>query len=724
MGQEPPGTQAQNYEQVQQELSHRLQFENLIASLAANFINIPTGNIDRGIDAALAAIAAFSGVDRSYIFLFSDDMQFMSNIYEWCSAGTRPCIGELQNLSLQRFPWFQERIMKLETVYVPRVADLPPEAQAEKDIFTSESIQSILNVPMVYQGKVIGFLGFDSVRQQKQWSDEIISLLEIAGEMFVNVLQRKQVEVVLHEGKRFLSDIFSSIQDGVSILDRDFTIVRVNPAMEKWYSHVLPLAGKKCYEAYHNRSAPCPTCPSRQTLETGAPAYEVVPKTGPGGKPVGWLDLYSFPLVDTGTGKVNGVIEYVRDISQRRRIEDERALLTQELLKTNKRLKALALRDPHTGLYNHRYLQEIIEAEFDRARRYAQALSVIMLDIDYFKSINDVYGHAFGDLVLKQFSKLLKKMVRRYDVPIRYGGEEFLVISAAMDLPSAIVVAQRMLNAMTLFEFGNKRHTVKLKLSIAVAAYPEDRVAKGIQLVEATEGILNRAKELGGNRVYSTFDVRKRRAQRNGHEKPSSIHALREQVEKLSKRANQGLIEAIFAFAKTIEVKDHYTGEHVENTVKYATGIARGLQLPEREVELIRQASMLHDLGKIGISEQILLKKGKLTPREFELIKKHPQIGVDIIRPIHFLHPIIPMLLYHHERWDGKGYPTGLKGEDIPIGARVVALADVYQALISDRPYRKAYAIDKAIEVISKGSSKYFDPAIVSVFLRIIRTIK
>jgi len=176
----------------------------------------------------------------------------------------------------------------------------------------------------------------------------------------------------------------------------------------------------------------------------------------------------------------------------------------------------------------------------------------------------------------------------------------------------------------------------------------------------------------------------------------------------------------VFAFAKTIELKDHYTGEHVEKTVQYAVAIAEGLSLPAYEVEKIREAAILHDLGKIGISEDILLKRKKLTKREYNIIKKHPQIGVDIIRPIHALHDLIPYILYHHERWNGQGYPHGLKGKEIPLGARIVAVADVYQALISNRPYREAYCEEEALKIVKDLAGSDFDPEVVETFLKVL----
>ncbi|MDD4980744.1 MAG: diguanylate cyclase [Candidatus Omnitrophica bacterium] len=422
---------------------------------------------------------------------------------------------------------------------------------------------------------------------------------------------------------------------------------------------------------------------------------------------------------------IDGVIE---DITERKKARQELELLNKELVKSNQKLKQLVLRDPHTGLFNHRYLGEVIEAEFHRAKRYAHPLSVMMLDIDYFKSVNDVYGHLFGDLVLKQLARQLKGVVRQYDIVIRFGGEEFMIVSPGIDRMQALTLARRILDAINLYNFGDKNQTVKLKLSIAVASYPEDRINKGMDLVAITDEILSKVKEYGGNNVYSILDINKkeRRESQNGRSgkvKPN-VKSLQDKIEKLTKRTNQSLIEAVFAFAKTIELKDHSTGEHVEKTVQYATQIGRALGLTEEEIDQIKQGTILHDLGKIGISEKILVKKLKLTRQEFEEIKKHPQIGVDIIRPIKFLHNIIPLILYHHERWDGRGYPNGLKGEEIPIGARVIALADVYQALTSDRPYRKAYSIEEALKIISKGSGTQFDPRMVTKFLQLLQPKK
>lgn len=414
----------------------------------------------------------------------------------------------------------------------------------------------------------------------------------------------------------------------------------------------------------------------------------------------------------------------LRAITGLKRAEDELQKVNKDLLISNKRLNQLALRDLHTGLYNHRYLAEIIDAEFYRSKKYGNAIAVVMLDVDYFKSINDTYGHKFGDMILKQLAQQLRKMIRQYDVIIRYGGEEFIIISPGTDRAQALMLAQRIIDAISLYNFGNKKTAIKLKVSLAAVSYPEDKVTSAMDLVKLSEQMLAKAKEEGGNRVYSSIDRKPGSKSAERYSGGENVGVLQKRLEKLHKEANESLIESIFAFAKTIEVKDHYTGEHVERTVKYATDIARALKLPSSEIEKVRQAAMLHDLGKIGISENILTKKSRLSKKEIEEIRKHPRIAADILRPIHVLTSIIPYILYHHERWDGKGYPTRLKGENIPLGARIVAIADVYQALISKRPYRKAFSKVEALKMIKEASGTQFDPRIVSTFLNIIKKEK
>jgi len=523
-----------------------------------------------------------------------------------------------------------------------------------------------------------------------------------------------RAEKELKKEKKFSENIINTTQAIVLVLDTKGRIVTFNPYMEEISGYELEeVKGKDWFEVFLPKEIREKTrevfLSAINDIQTKGNINAIITKDG---REI-WIAWFDKTIKDAD-GNIEGLLSTGVDVTESRRSEAQRD-------KFNKKLEQLALKDSHTGLFNHRYLEEALEINFSRAERESALLSVIMMDLDYFKSINDVYGHMFGDLVLKQFAKVLTKTIRPYDIAIRYGGEEFIIISPDTGRGGALILACRLLDKIQLHNFGNKKHSIKLKLSLAVATYPEDNVRNGMELVDLADHVLNKAKESGGNRVYSSMDT-KRAAERITQ--PTDIHLLKEKISKLTKRANQSLIEETLAFAKTLELKDHYTGEHVERTVYYAMRISQELKFPHEKIALVKQAAMLHDLGKVGISEHILQKKSKLNKKEFEEVKMHPQIGVDIIRPIHSLRPVIPALLYHHERWDGKGYPYGLKMQQIPLTARIITIADVYEALISDRPYRKAYSKEKAVTIIKKGSGTQFDPDVVNSFLKIIKEEK
>lgn len=386
------------------------------------------------------------------------------------------------------------------------------------------------------------------------------------------------------------------------------------------------------------------------------------------------------------------------------------------------RLKSLSLKDTHTGLYNYRYLMERLSTEFMRAKRYILSLSILMLDIDYFKSLNDVYGHQYGDSILKEFSSFLLKSCRGSDIVVRYGGEEFVILMPDTSKQGAMIFAERLPQTLQEHAFDKKDKRIKLKVSIGVANYPEDGLENVNNLLDAADAALRNAKENGGNCVcdFQKISFQELRKIVGGQNKENA-EKLKEKLFKMEGRTNQVLLETIYAFAKTIEARDFYTGKHGEDMISLATQIGKKLNLSDKEIDDIKHAAILHDLGKVGISDNILHRKGKLTKTEYEKIKKHPVIGAEIIRCVHFLKDVVPTVLYHHERYDGLGYVRGLKGEEIPLGARIIAVADVYQALISDRPYRKALSREEALRIIQNDAGAKFDPKIVKVFVEIMK---
>jgi len=425
-----------------------------------------------------------------------------------------------------------------------------------------------------------------------------------------------------------------------------------------------------------------------------------------------------------------GAFAYVQKplIVDELKIAIKNALEMQKLALDNKnlvdKLKELSLKDTHTELYNYRYLMDRLESEVKRARRYVFPLSVIMLDIDYFKSINDVYGHQYADMILKEFAQWLKDFARNVDIVTRYGGDEFVVVLPDTNKNGVIIFSERLLDDIGKHLFDPEGKSIKLKISIGLASFPEDGGDTGTAsgLINLADKALLNVKENGGNKFCAFKDIGKDIkgiVEKGGKE---NVEELREKLSKMSERVDKTLLESIYAFAKTIKAKDYYTGEHAENMVSIVIKIGEKLNLASAEIKTLEQAAILHDLGKVGVPNDILHKKEKLTKEEYEIIKKHPQIGAGIIRPIHFLGKLIPIILYHHERFDGLGYSAGLRGKEIPLGARIVAVADVYQALISDRPYRKAYSKEETLSIIQEGSGTQFDPEIVETLLAIMQS--
>jgi HD-GYP domain-containing protein (c-di-GMP phosphodiesterase class II) len=287
---------------------------------------------------------------------------------------------------------------------------------------------------------------------------------------------------------------------------------------------------------------------------------------------------------------------------------------------------------------------------------------------------------------------------------------------------NAYQVADRLKDKISLHKFKYKKFSINIKVSLGVVSSPGDNVYNAKDIINALNECLTVAKKKGGNKVilYAPHQHKQLVKEKKG----AGFDVFRNKIEKLNALLTRDLLEMIYGFARAIEAKDYYTGRHVEYTSMIAEKIAQELNLPVSEIENIKHAAALHDLGKVGINESILSKKGRLNEKEKEIIKGHPWTAAEILREIHALRGAIPAILYHHERFDGKGYPLGLKGEEIPVSARIVSLADVYQALVSDRPYRKAYSKKKAIDIIKKETGDHFDPKITKIFLKIINRIK
>jgi diguanylate cyclase (GGDEF)-like protein/putative nucleotidyltransferase with HDIG domain len=355
--------------------------------------------------------------------------------------------------------------------------------------------------------------------------------------------------------------------------------------------------------------------------------------------------------------------------------------------------------DELTGLFNLRYFHQRLNEEIARCLRFGDIFTLLFLDLDLFKSYNDIYGHLEGDKILQQVAKIISSSVRSIDIRFRYGGDEFAVILPQTPFDGTRNVAERILR-----EIETKLDTkgVPLTCSIGIASWPTNGLMQE-ELVRAADAALYYAKRTGRNRVCLASEV-------------ALSKAVAIQVGAENKKA---ILHTIYALAATVDAKDHYTYGHSQKVSKYATAIAEALGYPKDRIDTIRTAGLLHDIGKIGVSDDILRKLEPLSPEEWQPIYAHPDLGVSILKHVEGLHACLAGVKYHHERYDGSGYPEGLKGEDIPLDGRILAVCDAYDALTSERPYHKKFTRERALEELKRCAGTQFDPRIVRVFVRI-----
>ncbi|HEX3020611.1 MAG TPA: diguanylate cyclase [Chitinispirillaceae bacterium] len=394
-------------------------------------------------------------------------------------------------------------------------------------------------------------------------------------------------------------------------------------------------------------------------------------------------------------------------------------VLMEELDRKNRELTELSITDGLTGLFNHRFLQDRFDFELKRVHRYGGNLSCLLIDIDHFKLINDTCGHQFGDSVLRQIANIMKTRSREIDICGRYGGEEFMIITN-LRADDALRYATKLHTAIESHPFKNGHRAIKVTVSIGIAEYRSDIKFKQ-QLIERADNALYQAKKDGRNliRIWKELESQSDKALDR-----SGVEDLKLKFEQMSRQMRNTYIESTNVLIKAIDAKDPMAKEHSHNVSIYATEIAKVLNLSESDIEIICNAALLHDVGKISIRDEILSKKSKLTFIELQTLKRHPEIGVGILRELKFLEKELPIILHHHERYDGGGYPHGLKGREIPLGARIIAVADSFDAMISGRSYKKRMSWEAALDELKKGCNTQFAPEIVEAFLKVLRSKK
>ena len=482
----------------------------LILNLSTNFAILSSDEIYDGIDDVMKIVGEFAGVDRFYMFEFSDDGSITRNTHEWCAHGIEPLIQTRRGLPSSKLPPFIQPIWDLEVV---NISDLP-KATKRNGKGPTKAAQSIIVVPMVYNISLMGFLGFESIREKKIWPESVVSLLKIVGETFTNALVRKKTEDSLRESESHFRNIFDYAVEGIFQSTLDDRYMSVNPAFARTLGYESP----------------------QEVLST------------------------------------------INDISRQLYVNSE----------SYQTLKAL--------------LTE-------------------------------------------------KGFIEGYET-------EFY-----------------------------KKDGSKIWVSINARA-----VRNGNETISFFEGFHQ--------------DITQRKQAEN---------ALKKSVESL-KRTLDGTVDAL---STTLEMRDPYTAGHQKRVALIACEIAQEMGLSKQQIEGIRVMGFLHDIGKIVVPAEILSKPGKINEYEFHIIKAHSQVGYDILKGIELPWPVAVATIQHHERLDGSGYPHGLKGDEIILEARILAVADVLEAMASHRPYRPALGLDKALEELAQKKGTVYDTEVVNACLRL-----
>jgi diguanylate cyclase (GGDEF)-like protein/putative nucleotidyltransferase with HDIG domain len=383
------------------------------------------------------------------------------------------------------------------------------------------------------------------------------------------------------------------------------------------------------------------------------------------------------------------------------------------------------VRDELTGLYTHSYLYERIVREFSRAERYSYPISSVLIDIDSFRTINEQHGYFSGELLLKEMAQLLFENCRMTDFIARYGGEEFCIILPHSGYDAAQELASRIKMVIEGHIFLADTQATKVTVSIGIASHPEDSMNQRGDLIYFANEALLHSKSLGRSRITLFKEVIP-----EVNEDLPDLKISEEKIAEFQRRMGdinttfrRSYIDTSRMLISALEGKDKHTVGHSATTAKYSYWTAQVMGFGHEEAEIVRHGALLHDIGKICIPDNILLKPGRLTLEEFETMKQHSYLGYKIIKPIKFLQQESLVVLHHHEWFNGEGYPCRLKGNEIPLGARIVQVVDSYDTMrMAGGRYKKTSTVEDTINELIACSNTQFDPAVVKAFIEVLKS--
>lgn len=814
--------------QAEQALTYRIGFESLIAGIASRLINVEAEGIDEEVNAALQRLGEFAAADRAYLFAYDADGDTISNTHEWCSPGSEPQIAALQRLPLGGFPWLREKFLAGEVVRVADVEQLPEAAAAERAEFQRESIRSLLIVPLSYGGRFSGFIGFDNIRQRRDWAEEDARLLRTAGESIITSLERIRdmlrlrrseaslaaAQQIAHlgnwdwniaSGELTWSDeiyrifglaphefgaTYEAFLESVHPDDRNYVISEVNRAVvrEKDYAidhrvirpdgseRIVHEVGEVRYSEDGQPMRMIGTVQDVTELRQAEREMRLLNRA------LRTLSLCNTTLVHATEEQAlmddicrilieHGGYRFVwvgyAEPDERKSIRPvAQAGLEEGFLDTLNVTWSDVESGQHPAGYAIRSKQTFIARDLAAAGQefaswreaalaqgYASVVALPLLsqgevfgaitidatEADAFdqaeiRLLEEMAGDlAFGIRTLRnrreqeRAEAALKESEERYEELYESAPNAYLSVAAEdgrllqfnQALCNLLGYDRATLAGMRVFELYADTEDGLAKAKTIFAGFKQGKGVRDAELQmrhRAGDPVwvsvsLDPVTDATGKVVESRSMVIDISARKRAEEEQ---HRFAEQLQR-------SLLQTIRAIALTIEKRDPYTAGHQERVAELAVLIGRRLGLDEQRLEGVRLGAMIHDIGKISVPSEILNRPGKLEPALFNIIKSHPMVGFDIISGIDFPWPLAEMVLQHHERLDGSGYPEGLKAEDILLESRILAVADVVEAMASHRPYRASLGPGVALAEIERGKGTLYDEAVVDACLELFR---
>lgn len=736
-------------------------------------------NIDLFFQNILKLVGESMHVNRCYIFKYDASNEVVSNTYEWTDLNCNSQKENLQNIPERNIRWWSKTLKNEKVINFNDISDI--DDQYIKDTLKTQDIKSILVVPLFVYNNYFGFLGVDQCTHYRDWCGNDINLLISLSTLIAQASMRDDAEKELKIEREQLLSIFDNLGSFSYVADMEtYEILYANTNSNKYFTESL--VGKICYEALQGKNSPCDFCTNHILKKTKKPYewdhhnptigtdFHLIDRTirWPDGRNVrfelaiditerkqteknlfsekerlkvtllsigdgvittdntgritmlnkvaeeltGWntQDASGMPLTDVfniinkttrrkcenpvdtvlKTGKIVGLANHTvliaKDFTEKD-IGDSAAPIkdtdgniigvvlvfrdvTQEVRK-KEAIEFLSSHDSVTGIFNRSFFEQSIK-DIDKENNLP--ISLIMGDVNGLKMTNDIFGHQEGDQILKSIASIMKSSCRSQDIVARWGGDEFVILLKNTSDAKARSICKIIKKKCA--KTNNETVPLSISLGYATKEYLHQNI---IQTLKRAEDIMYKKKFLESKSVRSSI---------------------------------------IGSLKKTLYEKSTETEEHAERLTEYCNIVGKTMKLSSNEINDLHLLSVLHDIGKTAIRDSILKKPGPLTDEEWVEMKRHPEIGYRIAQSVPELSQIAEYILSHHERWDGKGYPQGLRSQNIPLPSRIIAVADAYDAMINDRLYRKALPINIAKQELMTNSGTQFDPLVVNIFLQ------